>query len=381
MIKTVLTITISFLLAGSIHAQFGETFGVPTNPTNPDGWKFWPNQLGKLRLGGHGSYGGVPVLSFTGVQVIVPPGPPFPTCIFWPSTDSQGHWSGDFREMRVSNISFDVWHWTGSSLPPVPHDLHIVLGQYKGSMSFHDDDMAYVKTMTTLLAPIPSRPVVPTSSVVPSGSNSLPAGWAILTAGQPSTNPDADWNDLITDVDYVAITIGVPTQPTVARFGLRFDNICLVVKPLLPLGSAGCFCSVFPPCGNLAGPEEGCENTSGSGIGGKLRGYGSNRIHIGTAYLHATQCHPGGFGVVLQSQTIVSPTPFGDGLRCLGSGAIRSTVMQADDNGEFTTFGAIPLPLGGAGVGAYHYQLWYRSPAGPCNSGFNLTNSLSADFL
>ena len=43
-----------------------------------------------------------------------------------------------------------------------------------------------------------------------------------------------------------------------------------------------------------------------------------------------------------------------------------------------------PQPTGFVSVmpgDTWHFQRWYRDPAGPCGSGFNLTNGLALTFV
>ena len=73
--------------------------------------------------------------------------------------------------------------------------------------------------------------------------------------------------------------------------------------------------------------------------------------------------------------------PFGDGLRCVGRNMVRLGVQTPDSAGS-----AIWGPdLGTSGAWAAgdtrYFQVWYRDVAGPCGSGFNLTNGMEVLFL
>jgi len=83
--------------------------------------------------------------------------------------------------------------------------------------------------------------------------------------------------------------------------------------------------------------------------------------------------------------------PFGDGLRCVaagGAGLFRFPVADSgDDNAIVLGPGIVAHslahfpPSGHIHAGqTWHFQGWYRDPAGPCGSGFNLTSALSVEF-
>ena len=72
--------------------------------------------------------------------------------------------------------------------------------------------------------------------------------------------------------------------------------------------------------------------------------------------------------------------PFGDGLRCVGGNVGRRGVMTADANGE-ASWGPGLASAGGHAAGDITYlQVWYRDPASPCGSSFNLSNGLELTF-
>lgn len=82
--------------------------------------------------------------------------------------------------------------------------------------------------------------------------------------------------------------------------------------------------------------------------------------------------------------------PFGDGLRCVSAGGaglfrfpIQSTAAGDLSLGPgIVAEAAARFPAAGwiqAGD-RWHFQCWYRDPAGPCGSGFNLTSALAVRF-
>ncbi len=74
--------------------------------------------------------------------------------------------------------------------------------------------------------------------------------------------------------------------------------------------------------------------------------------------------------------------PFGDGLRCVGGGVVRLGAQTPGGNGD-ANWGPGLGPTGGWTAGdVRRFQTWYRdpAPAGPCGSGFNLTNGVEVTF-
>jgi hypothetical protein len=128
------------------------------------------------------------------------------------------------------------------------------------------------------------------------------------------------------------------------------------------------------PCGNDAFAQ-GCDNGAESG-GVLLREHSflPDLSGSGSVVLVASGFLSGGSPAALavRSTSISPPTVFGDGLLCLGSPVrrLRGGLAQA---------GALSLAIQhGAGMGTFHYQLWYRSTEGHCPPGqFNLSNGIS----
>jgi hypothetical protein len=140
------------------------------------------------------------------------------------------------------------------------------------------------------------------------------------------------------------------------------------------------------PCGNTGGPNNGCANSivvagarlTGSGAAivsaDSLVLTGSGMPNSSVLYFQGTTQVNAGLGVV-----------FGDGLRCTGGSVIRLAVKANASNGShypaagdalISVRGAIP-PAGGTRM----YQAWYRNSAGPCGSGYNLTNGLQVTWM
>ena len=81
---------------------------------------------------------------------------------------------------------------------------------------------------------------------------------------------------------------------------------------------------------------------------------------------------------------------FGDGKRLVAGGGVglfRLGIQQVDSAGVMTLGPGIVaqsqnlLPPGNITAGqTWNFQCWYRNPAGPCGSGFNLSNGLQVSF-
>lgn len=378
-------------LASAQNMQHIETF---ESGTNPDQWYFDVNQTGTIQTG----LGGSLVLSFTNITGA---GGSFPTSILRPHNDPNSHWSGDFRWMQVENFAFDFWHIGTGWGNVLPRNLHVVLGRIQNNGGFPavaDDDMAFIDTGITIQFPPypPPSPMVPVNVSIPSLSPVFPGSpWGIRSNGALVTDPaqlDQLWNDIIQNVDYVAITIGQPGTATITKFHLDFDNIRLLSNSL---GTRETFCngsSIPAPCGNDVTDEAGCGwGAATPYVGGRLRGYGSPSIAAGNAYLLADHCPPGTWGFMFESSALLDPpiyyagTTLTDGLWGLAQPYTRNaTLLTANANGELTTQGMFGLPFPPATVpGTYRYQLFYRVPQGlsPCNTYANMTNTVSITFV
>lgn len=136
------------------------------------------------------------------------------------------------------------------------------------------------------------------------------------------------------------------------------------------------------PCGNSAGPGEGCANSSS--LGGVLAAEGSSSASADDLTLQASQLLPAQPCLLFAGESPVNGwagVPFGDGLRCAGFQVVRLGVQVPDASGG-ARFGPGLGPGPGWSAGDVRYfQVWYRDPVGsPCGAGFNLTNGLEVVF-
>lgn len=136
------------------------------------------------------------------------------------------------------------------------------------------------------------------------------------------------------------------------------------------------------PCGNSGTAGSGCASSvSASGAYLVATGIasvsadslvlaGSDMPSSSVLYFQGTAQQSGGAGVV-----------FGDGLRCV-AGTIRRLGTKSNVSGASTypAAGDVAISLRGAvpaSGGTRYYQAWYRNVAGPCGSGYDLTNAIA----
>jgi hypothetical protein len=145
-------------------------------------------------------------------------------------------------------------------------------------------------------------------------------------------------------------------------------------------GSAYCFGTFGTcPCGNGAGLDEGCQNSSG--LGAQVFSNGTASIGADNLGFDASQV-PGGKPCLLFSGDLSVNLLFGDGIRCVG-GAIKRLGVRISSGSGTASWAPSLQADGGWGSGDTRYfQVWFRDPTGaPCGSGFNVSSALQVDFI
>jgi len=125
-----------------------------------------------------------------------------------------------------------------------------------------------------------------------------------------------------------------------------------------------------PGSGSATG--KGCTNSTGAGAG--LTGSGVPTIgDTSTFELHVDNLPtPQTIGLFFEGDSLIPPTAFGDGVRCVGGdikrlGVVISGTGRADSG----------ILYGPSSPGVRYYQFWYRDSLGPGQSGFNLSNAIA----
>ncbi|MDP6409374.1 MAG: hypothetical protein QGI46_08360 [Planctomycetota bacterium] len=151
--------------------------------------------------------------------------------------------------------------------------------------------------------------------------------------------------------------------------------------------AAYCFCASGAPCAN-PDPNAGCAGSTGSGA--LLSACGTDGVAADDLVLTAFGVPPNQNGLIYMGGGTAS-VPFGDGLRCVAPGAtgfMRFGVRSSGTFGELVEGPGIVAhsathfpPSGRIVAGAtWHFQAWFRDPAGPCGGGFNLSNGVTVTF-
>jgi choice-of-anchor B domain-containing protein len=142
------------------------------------------------------------------------------------------------------------------------------------------------------------------------------------------------------------------------------------------------------PCGNSGSPGQGCENSSFTG-GALLTSTGNPSLSADTLVLTSSGERPAAFSIFLQGDLDISPSPYGDGLRCTG-GNLKRLYMRNASGGTVTApqGGDLSMSARSAALGdpipangMRSYQVYYRDPIpsfcpNPPGSTFNISNGM-----
>ena len=139
------------------------------------------------------------------------------------------------------------------------------------------------------------------------------------------------------------------------------------------------------PCGNNGAAGRGCGN-SVNALGAVLWGNGFPSISNDTLILSGSGMPGTATTVLLQGTLANPPTPFGDGLRCVGGNLKRVYIRNANAGNiqyGYSVPGQLPISVqGGVAPGTWHYQIIYRNAAPFCTvSQNNATNALAVTWV
>lgn len=147
---------------------------------------------------------------------------------------------------------------------------------------------------------------------------------------------------------------------------------CATVRIENSPGDPYCF-GIGCPCGNEGAPDSGCLNSSGGGA--TLGGSGTAAVGSDSLVLNVMGAPANIPGMFFGGPIELAPTPFGDGLRCVGGALTRIEVAFTDAAGGAATSTSISQAEGLVGGELRQYQFWFRDLSGPCSSGFNTSNA------
>ena len=139
-----------------------------------------------------------------------------------------------------------------------------------------------------------------------------------------------------------------------------------------------------PPCSN---PTLYCaSNPNSTGFPAMMWYTGTTSIIENEFTVSVFNAPPQQFGLFFYGPDQIQ-LPFGDGFRCVGGGVYRLSPASLTDMfgilARQVDFNEDPAASGGGAIhpgSTWNFQFWYRDPAGPGGSGFNLTEGLSAEF-
>jgi len=299
-----------------------------------------------------------------------------------------GHpWSGDFRFMGVTGFQYDREQTAGGSA--FGDSSYIILADDNGTPTLFNDDAFLIAQTPDIALQFGMVPWATIDTDIPSTSLTLPAGWQVLVTSNNPNSGSADdtvWNDVITNVDYIALSIGSPGPGfPIGSHDMKYDNFVLDDTPDTAFST---FCDPMTP--------------NSTTMSTNLSGFGTTAAESGL-HLHATDGPPSEFGYFLVGVTPNDPgIAVSQGFLCLGGGFGRYNVAgtnlnstgQFDASGVFqnlvgtSTIGSgydVPsnIPISGQGSimagETWHFQLWHRDTT--AGSGLaNFSNGLSVIF-
>lgn len=212
----------------------------------------------------------------------------------------------------------------------------------------------------------------------------VPGGEIFLgdTSGAPDLIVDAHDQDATGDIDSVVEVFPVYDDSV---SNVNVDNPYSLTADFHDHEGVGdVLCggdSPLCPCGNLGNADSGCANSLG--VGAQLLGFGTDGVANDDLTFAALQLPPNvpvllfvGTGVVNGGLGAV----FGDGLRCVAGSVTRLGIRFADGAGTASWGPGYAAQLGVTAGDTRYFQARYRNNAGPCGTGFNLTNGLQITF-
>jgi hypothetical protein len=276
------------------------------------------------------------------------------------SFDKSSPFGGDWRAKGVASVGIDLR--TLSVQFPFDRELTLVLGWDNGTpVNITDDCIVYF--LGTQRVPQVAEGWRSFDFFVDAQSPTLPAGWKLSSSGGGCTDPDAAWNQIITDVSYVEFFYGNPEFFFIFdQWVVGLDNARIAAE--LP---ATTYCIA---------------KTSSQGCAPAVTLSGTPSASSSSPFLVGAQQVINNKNGILFYGFAPYNVPFQGGTLCV-TGVVRRTPAQwsggnggADDcSGSFSydfnariQSGADPLLTVGEQVFA---QYWYRDPASSSGSGLS----------
>ncbi len=147
-----------------------------------------------------------------------------------------------------------------------------------------------------------------------------------------------------------------------------------------------CFCPTgAAPCSN-GDASAGCANSTG--VGALMEASGSASVTADDLVLTTTSQPLNQSGLVFMGAGVVGPTPFGDGLRCVGGPFYRFPIRNSGllggmvEGPGIVAWSLSHFPASGQiqPGDSWSFQNWYRDPQGPCSNFFSLSSALRVSF-
>lgn len=282
-----------------------------------------------------------------------------------PMTEGAGTFQvlpGSSRSLSIDDSTLAVTGSLVATVEGTPGDsVHLVIDGTPGFT--YSAPLSGVWTV-----PVPSSLPGAFGMIPPSGTLVIPVPLTALGGAVART----DWMQLVAVSTGGVQILGTPR------------SVVLVDSAPPPHYSPFCFGSACP-CGN-DDPGAGCVN--GLGSGAFMAASGSTSVALDDLVLTTDQLPLNEFGLTFMSQG-QGQVPFGNGLRCAVGMTYRFNPPQSSGPTGTMQFGpsivldsCTNLTTGGCITAAstWHFQSWYRDPAGPCGGGFNTSNAMAVTF-
>lgn len=289
--------------------------------------------------------------------------------------DVAGHpWAGNFRALGVSGFSYDREVTAGAS--PFGTQPFLLLGNDGGTRTdFSDDAWAFVQTTDNFQ--FGASPWTTVSTMIPSASTTLPAGWdagALPASGLTGADATVIWNSIIQDVSYVGLAMSRPLNGAgfLGNHVMSFDNFLLEGANIIT--------------NNYCGPAV----VNSAGLSGTMSAAGSALAANNSLTLIASDLPPNQFGIFVTSRDqafIPGGGAAGNGNICLGGLIGRfnrpGEILSTGTGGTFalaTDLTNFPQGSTTASVVAgdtWNFQAWHRDSVG---LGSNFTDGLALTF-